>query len=226
MMKPRRSYAKAANSKQYVKKSKYAKVSFSRRMYNKSQAHVGEISVKCEADVVIMTVSGSAGYFLAGNTVKYFNLTNAIVNSLTWTTMSPLYSKFKITSLTVTVMPVSTSSSPVYSTVVGAPHFYVNFSPDKVSTDLGTACLSSDSSLCVNPVATDVNANSKTYYFPNNYFPGPGIGLGVWNNPSNIANLLGQFCLFTPGTGSTSYQNYTPFFLLIRVNIIFDQLNK
>jgi len=228
MIKSRRNYAKTAVSKysKYSKKPKSTKTPFYRRMYNKSQAHIGEISVKLEADPAIQTVSGNVGYYFnnAGSPVRYLNLTQLITGSLTWTTMSPLYSKFKINSIFVQVLNTDLNGSP-YNSTTSSPHFYLNFAPDKVNTDLGSAVAASDSSLIVNPVCTEQNANSKTFYFPNNYFPGPGIGLGVWNNPANISNLLGQFCLYNWPVGNAT-DTSVPFYLIVRINTVFDQLNK
>lgn len=210
-------------TKKYAKKNvtSYKKGSFARRNYNKVQ-HSGELSIRCESDVFVQASSAVAGYFLGGVTNTFMNLTTILQSSLTWTNMSPLYSKFKITSLTITVL--SQGVNYLYNSTVATPVFYVGFIPDKVSTTLGTAIQSSDSSLLVMPSHAD-GGNTKTYYFPNNYFPGPGIGLGVWNNPANVSSLLGQLGVYT-NTTSVASANYTPYQIICRLNVVFDQLNK
>jgi len=207
-----------------TQKKTNTKSSFSRRMYNKSLAHSGEISVKCEADVAVQTGSGLAGYYLAGTSLRYINLATLFTNSLTWTTMSPLYAKFKVNSITIQYINCNLNG-PVYNTTNPCPFMYVNFVPDKVGTDLSTQCASSDSSLLVQASSLDSNANSRTFYFPNNYFPGPGVGLGVWNNPANVGNILGEICVYTP-TSSTAGQAGVVGYLSVRINVVFDQLNK
>lgn len=130
------------------------------------------------------------------------------------------WQRYKITGIALRASDVQTTENPTFSN--GAPVTAIAFYPNQSGTNLGNIPIFNDNKMYVEP---NVGIPQNKYWrFPNNYFPGNGVGFGTWNNCTNYLNQEGQISFANTTTTSPSL-SITIISLRITIYVIFNTKN-
>lgn len=149
----------------------------------------------------------------------FINIDDILNSSLSFTKYSPLYSKCRITGVSI-----ATSPCPGGVAYPGTPDLIIGFYPHvKSATTLFNDVLSVDNSHYSQPGVT--NSQVKYWRFKNGYYEGTdGTGYGVNFSPTVINSLSGQ--LTVGATTTLVGQTYASCFVNLRVKVYVSFYNK
>ena len=178
--------------------------------------------LKCEAYDQLICASGSPvpTSITSGNT--FTNVLTLLTGSTSWQDNQPLYSRYKITGISLRASPGASVATLDAAFPNCAPTISTAFYPQLTSSVLGTNPAYNDQKMLIDPAIS--TPQSKYWKFIDNYFDNGASGFGVWTSTQSGVQT-GQFS-HTFNIPSNATANTGLFNLRYTFYILFATRNK
>ena len=154
-----------------------------------------------------LALANGANKLLFGSTnANYMNIAYILQISQSWQDLYGIYSRYKITGISVYCSACSGESELDGAYTIGVPTSSVAFYPNLTTQDIGTNPAFNDHKMTLDPKLT--TPQSKYWKFPDQYFEGSGFGFGVWSQTNGYTNQIGQISVTNNLLSNVSIQTY------------------